>query len=69
MNSSQVVIIGYACDEGVRRNNGRVGAKNGPDAIRKCIGNLPLRVVDKGNVVCKDWNLEKMLLLRWAPTY
>lgn len=59
MNSSQVVIIGYACDEGVRRNNGRVGAKNGPDAIRKCIGNLPLRVVDKGNVVCKDWNLEK----------
>ena len=59
MNNSKVVIIGYACDEGVRRNNGRVGAKNGPDAIRKCMGKLPTRATDKGNITCKNGNLEK----------
>ena len=59
MNNSKVVIIGYACDEGVRRNNGRVGAKDGPDAIRKCMGKLPPRATDKGNITCKDGNLEK----------
>ena len=60
MDSSQVVIIGYACDEGVRRNNGRVGAKDGPDAIRKCMGELLPRVTDKGNINCENGNLEKI---------
>ena len=59
MNNSKVVIIGYACDEGVRRNNGRVGAKYGPDAIRKCMGKLPPRATDMGNITCEDGNLEK----------
>jgi formiminoglutamase len=59
MNNSKVAIIGYACDEGVRRNNGRVGAKDGPDAIRKCMGELPPRVTDKGNITCENGNLEK----------
>lgn len=59
MNNSKVVIIGYACDEGVRRNNGRVGAKDGPNAIRKCMGKLPPQSIDKGNITCKDGNLEK----------
>ena len=59
MNNSKVVIIGYACDEGVRRNNGRVGAKSGPDAIRKYMGELPPRVIDKGNINCENGNLEK----------
>jgi formiminoglutamase len=30
-----LVIVGYPCDVGVARNNGRVGAKDGPDAVRK----------------------------------
>ena len=59
MDNSQIIIIGYACDEGVRRNHGRVGAKGGPDAIRKCIVELPPRVSDKGNITCEDGNLEK----------
>ena len=59
MNNSKVVIIGYACDEGVRRNNGRVGAKDGPDAIRKCIGKLSPGAIDKGNIICEDGNLGK----------
>ncbi len=59
MDNLTVAIIGYACDEGVRRNNGRVGAKGGPEAIRKCMGKLPNRVTDKGNITCEDGNLEK----------
>ena len=31
----KVAILGYPCDIGVERNNGRVGSKNGPDCIRK----------------------------------
>ena len=33
-------LIGFACDEGVRRNGGRVGAKDGPRAIRAALANL-----------------------------
>jgi formiminoglutamase len=33
-------LIGFACDAGVRRNQGRVGAAAGPDAIRKALANL-----------------------------
>ncbi|GLT13780.1 formimidoylglutamase [Vibrio algivorus] len=33
-------IIGFASDEGVKRNQGRVGAKEGPVAIRKAVANL-----------------------------
>lgn len=33
-------IVGYPFDLGVERNNGRIGAKGGPDAIRKALANL-----------------------------
>ena len=36
------VIVGFACDEGVRRNQGRVGAKLGPTALRQALANYPL---------------------------
>ena len=57
------VIIGYAVDEGVRRNQGRVGAAAGPDVARGHLGRLayhgsPARVLDGGNVVCPDGDLE-----------
>ena len=32
---NQVAILGFASDEGVKRNQGRPGAKDGPDVIRK----------------------------------
>ncbi len=59
------VLLGYACDEGVRRNGGRVGAAEGPDAIRRELGkmanHLPSRdhVLDMGNVRCMQGDLEK----------
>ncbi|PTK46324.1 formimidoylglutamase, partial [Staphylococcus nepalensis] len=47
-------ILGYAVDKGVELNNGRVGAQEGPDAIRKAFANLsvltPCSVYDYGNV-------------------
>lgn len=35
--AADVVLLGCPQDEGVRRNNGRVGAKDAPDAIRRCL--------------------------------
>ena len=34
------VLLGYACDEGVARNLGRPGAKNGPKALRGALGKM-----------------------------
>ena len=52
-----VAIIGYAVDEGVRLNQGRTGAADGPAALRARLGREVdrtagrLRVVDLGDVV------------------
>ena len=34
-DSGELVLLGYPCDEGVRRNGGRVGAALAPAAVRK----------------------------------
>jgi formiminoglutamase len=57
------VLIGFACDEGVRRNHGRVGAAQGPNAIRRMLANLPAhrleQLADAGNIDCQDGDLEQ----------
>jgi formiminoglutamase len=57
-----VVLVGFACDEGVRRNGGRVGAKDGPRAIRAALANLAWHqehpVYDAGDVCCDDGDME-----------
>ncbi len=57
-----VVFLGFACDEGVRRNKGRVGAANAPEQIRKACSNFPLhsniQFYDAGDIICVDRNLE-----------
>lgn len=51
-----MVILGYCGDEGVKRNLGRSGANEGPDAIRKVMASMAyhlpeaLSLVDLGNV-------------------
>lgn len=49
-----VVLLGFACDEGVRRNQGRAGAADGPNALRAALANMPLignpRLRDAGNI-------------------
>ena len=57
-----MAIVGFASDEGVRRNGGRVGAAEGPAAIRLALASLAvhddLRVVDHGDVVVDAGDLE-----------
>lgn len=58
------VLHGFAVDEGVRRNKGRIGAAKSPDIIRKNTSNFPVvnpefRLLDFGNITCEDQNLEK----------
>jgi len=52
-----IVFIGYAVDEGVRLNKGRMGAAEGPAAIRAQLAKQPdhlpknVRLIDMGDVV------------------
>lgn len=56
------VLLGFACDAGVKRNQGRVGAAEGPQAIRRAMANLPAHdmtcLYDAGDVICDDDSLE-----------
>lgn len=51
----KTVLVGFCSDEGVVRNKGRAGAKEGPDAIRKALANLAVdeffECYDLGNVI------------------
>ncbi|RDB42982.1 formimidoylglutamase [Halomonas sp. DQ26W] len=51
-----IALLGFACDAGVARNHGRVGAAAGPRAIRKALANLAWHqrspAFDAGDVAC-----------------
>ena len=63
-NKRAFALIGFECDEGVRRNKGRTGAKDGPNAIRRACSNLADHfneedeIVDLGNISCEGQDLE-----------
>lgn len=58
-------LLGFCCDEGVKRNRGRAGAAKGPKAIRKELANLPclftqdVKLFDAGNIYCENITLEE----------
>ena len=63
ISPNHFVLQGFAVDEGVRRNKGRVGADKAPDIIRKNMSNFPIvspdfQLLDFGNITCEDQNLE-----------
>lgn len=64
MDEKKIGILGYACDEGVCRNNGRAGAVKGPEAIRERLAHLAYHldseknIIDIGDINCPDRNLE-----------
>ena len=64
-----IVIIGFMCDEGVRRNKGRPGAKEGPEALRRACCNHADHfhektvLFDAGNVECHNADLEGAQLI------
>jgi len=56
-------LIGFRCEEGIRRNLGRVGAADGPKAIRHALSRLPIQkqnfvCFDAGDIICTDGDLE-----------
>lgn len=56
-------LVGFCCDEGIKRNQGRIGAADGPQAIRSFLAKLPLlkptlTCFDVGNIICTDGDLE-----------
>lgn len=58
------VLHGFAVDEGVKRNKGRIGAQKAPDLIRKNMSNFPVfnsrfSLKDFGNIHCDNEDLEK----------
>jgi formiminoglutamase len=56
------VIIGFGSDEGVRRNQGRPGAAQGPAELRRALAGLPAKAqvtpFDAGDVICDGGDLE-----------
>jgi formiminoglutamase len=57
-----VALIGFAVDEGVRRNGGRPGAAQGPQALRGALANVPVlgepALWDAGDVIGEGQSLE-----------
>jgi formiminoglutamase len=55
--AADVTLIGFACDAGVARNHGRIGASKGPAVIRAALGNMPVHacksIADAGDVHCR----------------
>ena len=64
-NHPHAGIVGFICDEGVRRNQGRIGAASGPNALREALSSLPWtfndeqQIIDVGNVICLNHALEE----------
>ena len=70
-HSQGVALLGFACDAGVQRNHGRIGARFAPTQVRRFLANIPVSVshgaphrtphsalFDAGDVVCEADALE-----------
>ncbi|SNZ01241.1 formiminoglutamase [Flagellimonas pacifica] len=59
-----IALLGYACDEGIKRNQGRIGAVKGPETIKTSFGKLPnhlpstVQLYDAGSITCKNEDME-----------
>ncbi len=64
--AKDATLLGFAVDEGVRRNNGRIGAADGPTALRAALARIPLMREnpprDGDDVSCSDGDLESAQL-------
>ncbi|CAM3353534.1 Formimidoylglutamase [Klebsiella spallanzanii] len=62
--AGDIALLGFACDEGVRRNKGRTGAKQGPETLRRALANMAShqghdRCVDMGTISVEGEELEE----------
>ncbi len=64
ITSKTIALLSYACDEGVKRNQGRVGAAMGPNAIKQQLAKMPnhlkqeTQLLDIGIIECIDEDME-----------
>lgn len=64
-SNANLALIGFECDEGVRRNQGRLGAAQAPNVLRQALSTIPIiednmfSIVDLGNISCEENQLEK----------
>lgn len=60
--SQALSLIGFCCDAGVARNQGRVGASLAPPVLRRVFGGLPAQpnsiIADVGDVMCDHDEME-----------
>jgi len=59
----KIALLGFECDEGVKRNQGRAGAAQGPDILRRALANMAShrgheRLVEMGNIRAEPEKLE-----------
>lgn len=58
----KTIFLGFASDAGITRNQGRAGAKLGPDQIKAQLAKLPCPMsdtfIDLGNILCEGNELE-----------
>ena len=61
-NTPGAAVLGFACDEGARRNGCRHGAAEGPHVLREALANLPvhndLPRYDAGTVTVNGTDME-----------
>ncbi|WP_235841690.1 formimidoylglutamase [Confluentibacter sediminis] len=61
-NKIDIALLGYVCDEGVKRNQGRIGAAQGPKVLRERLGKLAVHdnkhIADIGDVICVENDME-----------
>lgn len=68
---NKIALLGFCSDEGVRLNQGRIGAKEGPLALRQSLANYPLHgkaitmeLLDMGDILCpKDQLAQAQMIL------
>ena len=67
--STSFAILGYGCDEGVRRNQGRIGAASAPNVVRSMMSSLSnhlpneVSIIDSGTIICENNDLEKTQII------
>ncbi|ORM84655.1 formimidoylglutamase [Mixta gaviniae] len=59
-----IALLGFECDEGVKRNRGRPGAAEAPDALRRALANMASHaehrmLTDMGNIFVTGDRLEE----------
>lgn len=62
-NTTAVALLGFCCDEGVRRNQGRLGAREAPAHLRAALANMAFHtpevsIYDAGDILCEEEDLE-----------